>query len=89
MSLFCGVVLSVISSLAIILLRKTKIIYHACEDMIEKSVLWITVCHHEACGVMTNRDPPEWIFLSYYHTNNGLFFLHTQHDYTISDVKYP
>ena len=30
--------------------------------------------HHEACRVMTNGDPEAQIFLSYPHTNNGLFF---------------
>ena len=38
------------------------IIYHECEGRIEKPVLMIAVWHHEA-------------FLSYPHTNNGLFFL--------------
>ena len=52
-------------------------IYHECEDGIEKSVLRITVCHHEACLEMTNADSEGQIFLSYPHTNNRLFFLLT------------
>ena len=44
---------------------------------IVKSVPRIAVWHHEACQVMTNGDPEERIFLSYPHTNNGLFFLLT------------
>ena len=50
-------------------------IYHECEGRIEKSVPRIAVWHHKACRVMTNSDPEGWIFLSYPHTNNGLFFL--------------
>ena len=53
------------------------IIYYECEGGIEKSVARITVWHHEACRVMTNGDPEGRIFLSYHHTNNGLFFLLT------------
>ena len=52
-------------------------IYHECEGRIEKSVLRITVWHHEACRVMTNGDPEGQSFLSYPHTNNGFFFLLT------------
>ena len=52
-------------------------IYHECEGRIEKSIPRITVWHHEACGVMTNGNPEGWIFLSFPHTNNGLFFLLT------------
>ena len=52
-------------------------IYHECEGRIEKFVLRIAVWHHEACGVMTNGDPEERIYLSYRHMNNGLFFLLT------------
>ena len=51
--------------------------YHECEGGIEKSIRLITVWHHKACRVMTNADPEGWIFLSYPHTNNGLFFLLT------------
>ena len=43
----------------------------------EKSVPRIAFWHHEACRVMTNGDPEGWIFLSYPHTNNGVFFLLT------------
>ena len=32
-------------------------IYHVCEDRIERSVQRITVCHYDACRVMTNGDP--------------------------------
>ena len=46
-----------------------------CEGRIEKSVRRIAVWHHEACVVMTNVDPEGRIFLSFTHTNNGLFFL--------------
>ena len=52
-------------------------IYHECEVRIEKSVSRIAVWHHEACQVMTNGDPEGKIFLSYLHTNKGLFFLLT------------
>ena len=52
-------------------------IYHECEDRIEKSVLRITLWHHEACPVMTNGDLEGQIVLSYPHTNNGFFFLLT------------
>ena len=52
-------------------------ICHECEGGIEKSVPRITVWHHEACRVMTNGDLEGRIFLSYPHTNNGLFFLLT------------
>ena len=46
------------------------------EDLrIEKSIPRIDVLHHEACQVTTNGDPQGRIFLSYPHTNNGLFFL--------------
>ena len=50
-------------------------IYHECEGRIEKSVMRITVWHHEACRVMRNGDPEGQIFLSYPHMNNGFFFL--------------
>ena len=52
-------------------------IHHECEGRIEKSVPRIAVWHHEACRVMPNGDPEGRIFLSYPHTNNGLFFLLT------------
>ena len=52
-------------------------IYHECEGRIEESIPRITVWHNEACPVMTNVDPEGHIFLSYRHTNNRLFFLHT------------
>ena len=45
------------------------------EGRIEKSVSRKAVWHHEACRVITNGDPEGRIFLSYPHTNNGLFFL--------------
>ena len=54
-------------------------INHECEGGIEKSVLRITVWHHEACRVMTNSDQEGWIFLSHPHTNNGFFFFLTHH----------
>ena len=57
--------------------NKTIRICHECEGRIEKSVLRITVWHHEACRVMTIGDPEGRIFLSYPHTNNRLFFLLT------------
>ena len=37
----------------------------------------ITVWHAEACRVRTNGDREGRIFLSFPHTNNGLFFLLT------------
>ena len=46
------------------LIRYTSI-YHECEDRIEKSVLRITVWHHEACRVMTNGDAEGQIFLKF------------------------
>ena len=49
--------------------------YHECEGRIEKSAPRLTVWHHKACQVMTNSDHEGWIFLSYPHTNNGIFFL--------------
>ena len=52
-------------------------IYHECEDEIEKSVPRITNWLHEAYRVMTNGDREGMIFLSYPHTNNGFFILHT------------
>ena len=52
-------------------------IYHECEGMTEKSVPRIAIWHHEACRVMTKGDPEGRIFVSYSHTNNGLFFLLT------------
>ena len=52
-------------------------ICHECEGRIEKSVLRITVWHHEACRVMTNGDSEGRIILSYPHTSNGFFFLLT------------
>ena len=51
--------------------------YHGCEDMIGRSVPRIAVWHHKTCPVMTNGDPEGWVFLSYPHNNNGLFFLLT------------
>ena len=54
-------------------------IYHECEGRIEKIVLRIAVCHHEACRVTTNSDREGRIFLSYHHTINELFFLLTIH----------
>ena len=52
-------------------------IYDECDGRIDKSVPRITVLHQEACGVMTNGDPEEQIFLSYPHMNNGFLFLLT------------
>ena len=49
--------------------------YQECGGRIEKIVPRIAVWHHEACRVMTNGDPEGRIFLSYPHTNNGIFFL--------------
>ena len=46
-------------------------IYHECEGRIEKSILMITVWHHEACRVMTNGNTEGQIFLSYPHTKNA------------------
>ena len=71
-------ILSDLSS-SIIPEKKKKIIriYHECAGRIEKSVPRIVVWHHSACRVMTNGDPEGRIFLSYRHTNNGLFFLLT------------
>ena len=54
-----------------------KSIMSECAERIEKSVPRIAVWHHEACRVMTNGDPEGRNFLSYPHTNNGLFFLLT------------
>ena len=48
-----------------------------CEGGIEKSVPRITNWHHKTSRLMTNGDYEGGIFLSYPHTNNGLFFLHT------------
>ena len=50
-------------------------IYHECEVGREKSVLRITVWHHEVCRVMINNAPEGQIFVSHEHTNSGLFFL--------------
>ena len=50
-------------------------IYHVCELWRDKSVLRITVWHHEACRVMTNGAPEGQIFASHDHTNSGFFFL--------------
>ena len=52
-------------------------ICHECEGRIEKSVLRITVWHHETCRVMTNGDPEGQIFLAYPHTTKVFFFLLT------------
>ena len=52
-------------------------IHHECEGEIEKSVLMIVGCHHEACPVMTNYDPEGLTFLSHPPTNIELFFLLT------------
>ena len=54
-----------------------KIIRIHREAGIEKSVPRIAFWYHEACQVMINGDPEGRIFLSYPHTNNGLFFLLT------------
>ena len=61
-----------------LVLQKTVLclrIHNECECGIEKSVLRITVWHHEACRVMTNVDREGRIVLSHPHTNTGLFFL--------------
>ena len=50
-------------------------IYHKCEGRVEKFILMITVWNHQACGVMTNCDHKEWIFLSNPRTNNRIFSL--------------
>ena len=50
-------------------------IYDECEDGMEKSILTITIWHHEACQVMTNGDHEGWIFLSPYMINRFLFLL--------------
>ena len=77
-SLSCCAVLGVLNSFAIISpLGKSIRIYHECEGRIEKSILRITVWHHQACQVMTNDDLNGQIFLSYPHTNNGFLFLLT------------
>ena len=52
-------------------------IYHEYEVGIEKSVPGFTICHHEACRVMTNGDPEGQIFISHPHMINGFFFLLT------------
>ena len=47
----------------ILLKNKSYIrIHQECESGIEKSVLRITVWHHEACRVMTNGDSEGQIF---------------------------
>ena len=51
------------------------VIYHECEGRIEISAPRIAVWHPEACRAMANGDPERRIFLSYPHTNDGLFFL--------------
>ena len=51
--------------------------YDECEGEIEKSVLMLTVWHHEACRLMTNGDPEGQIF---FHTLTRIidyFFLLT------------
>ena len=45
-------------------------IYHECEGGIEKSILRITIWHHEASQVMIKGDRKGTIFLSNPHTNN-------------------
>ena len=64
-------------TLLLIVNMKNIRIHHECEGRTEKSIPTIAVWHHEACRVMTNADPEGQIFLSYPHTNNGLFFLLT------------
>ena len=51
---------------------------HGCEGQIEKSVPRVTVCHHEACRVMSDSDRKGPIFLSVPHTHDRLFFFHTK-----------
>ena len=51
--------------------------YHECVGGIETTGPRITVWHHEACRVMTNRDCEGQIFLSHPQTNNGFRFLLT------------
>ena len=48
-------------------------IHHECE--IEKSIPRIPALHHEACQVITKRDPEGQIFIFHPNTNNALFFL--------------
>ena len=57
-----------------VLFCNTIRIYDECEGKIEKSVLRITVWHHEACRVMTNSDPEGQIFLTYPYTNYRFVF---------------
>ena len=52
-------------------------LHHEFEDGLEDSVPGITDWHDGACRVITNGDHEGRIFLSYPHTNNGLFFLLT------------
>ena len=74
---------SLVSGISLSLSRPNKVnmctirIYTECEGRIEKSVTRMVVWHHEACRVMTNSDPQGQNFLSYPHTNTGLFFLLT------------
>ena len=55
-------------------------IHHECESFKEKSVLRITVWHHEACRVMTNGDSEGRICLSYPQINNTLVALLFQYE---------
>ena len=50
---------------------------YECEGGIGKSVLRITVWHHEACRVITYYDPEERIFLYHPNMDNGFSFLLT------------
>ena len=63
---------AMIRSTFFVIIKQIRI-YHECDGSIEKSIPRIAVLRHEACRVMTNGDPEGWIFLSYPHTNNGLF----------------
>ena len=74
----CSLSVVVLEVNAVIVFNMQTIrIYHEREGRIEKSVPRIAVWHHQACQLMTNGDPEGRIFLSYPHTNNGLFFLLT------------
>ena len=54
--------------------KKIIRIYHECEGGIEKSVMRITVWHHQACQVM-KTDPKGQVFSIPHSQNNVFFFL--------------
>ena len=41
-------------------------IFHGCMVWIEKSVMWVTDRHHEACRVMPNSDPSDRFFYAHH-----------------------